>query len=79
MAGGDLLCRCGHAPRPPPGRPHPHPPPYALPSRQNDAAAYAVQHNPEQGLVPWGAHPDVLIDRYDVRSLLDIYVEPDPR
>ncbi|KAL4449357.1 hypothetical protein ABPG77_007001 [Micractinium sp. CCAP 211/92] len=46
---------------------------------KNDAAAYAVQHNPEQGLVPWGAHPDVLIDRYDVRSLLDIYVEPDPR
>lgn len=46
---------------------------------KNDAAAYAVQHNPEQGLVPWGAHPEVLIDRYDVRSLLDIYVEPDPR
>lgn len=53
--------------------------PLAPPSRQNDAAAYAVQHNPEQGLVPWGAHPEVLIDRYDVRSLLDIYVEPDPR
>lgn len=32
-----------------------------------------------EGLVPWGAHPGVLIDRYDVRSLLDMYVEPDPR
>lgn len=32
-----------------------------------------------EGLVPWGAQPDVLIDRYDVRSLLDIYVPPDPR
>lgn len=32
-----------------------------------------------EGLVPWAAHPDVLIDRYDVRSLLDIYIEPDPR
>lgn len=32
-----------------------------------------------EGLVPWGAQPDVLIDRYDVRSLLDMYVAPDPR
>ena len=32
-----------------------------------------------EGLVPWGAKPDVLIDRYDVRSLLDMYIEPDPR
>ena len=32
-----------------------------------------------EGLVPWGAQPDVLIDRYDVRSLLDIYVPPHQR
>ncbi len=31
-----------------------------------------------EGLVPWAARPEELIDRYDVRSLLDMYVEPDP-
>ncbi|PRW45018.1 CLK4-associating serine arginine rich isoform X2 [Chlorella sorokiniana] len=44
---------------------------------KNDAQFYAQQQN--EGLVPWGAQPDVLIDRYDVRSLLDMYVAPDPR
>ncbi len=44
---------------------------------RNDAAVYAIQQN--EGLVPWAAQPDVLIDRYDVRSLLDMYVEPDTR
>ncbi len=32
-----------------------------------------------EGLVPWSAKPDVLIDRDYVRSLLDIYVAPDPQ
>ena len=44
---------------------------------RNDAQFFAIQQN--EGLVPWAARPDVLIDRYDVRSLLDIYVDPDPR
>lgn len=49
----------------------------ALHLGRNDAAAYAQQQ--AEGLVPWAAQPGVLIDRYDVRSLLDMYVPPDPR
>ncbi|PSC70871.1 CLK4-associating serine arginine rich isoform B [Micractinium conductrix] len=48
---------------------------------RNDAQSYAQRRADGQaaeGLVPWGAKPDVLIDRYDVRSLLDMYIEPDP-
>jgi arginine/serine-rich splicing factor 16 len=44
---------------------------------RNDAQSYAQAQ--QEGLVPWGAQPDVLMDRYDVRALLDIYADPDPR
>lgn len=32
---------------------------------RNDAVAYAQQHSPNEGLVPWAAHPEVL-DRKSV-------------
>eukprot|EP00887_Chlorella_sp_A99_P007432 scaffold2.g7432.t1 len=44
---------------------------------RNDAAFYAQQT--EEGLVPWAGAADCLIDRYDVRALLDMYVAPDAR
>lgn len=44
---------------------------------KNDAQYYAIQNN--EGLVPWNGQQDTLIDRYDARSLLDMYVEPDLR
>ena len=31
----------------------------------------------ESGLIPWGAQPDVRIDRFDARSMLDMYREYD--
>jgi Alternative splicing regulator len=33
----------------------------------------------EEGLIPWNGHPDIKIDRFDGRSLLDFYKEPDPK
>lgn len=44
---------------------------------KNEAQYYAIENN--EGLVPWAGQQDNLIDRYDVRSLLDMYVEPDTR
>lgn len=44
---------------------------------KNEAQYYAIENN--EGLVPWAGQQDNLIDRYDVRSLLDMYVEPDKR
>jgi hypothetical protein len=49
---------------------------------RNDSQFYAQQQAGQQageGLVPWPADPAVLMDRYDVRALLDMYVPPDPR
>jgi hypothetical protein len=44
---------------------------------KNEAQYYAIENN--EGLVPWNGQQDCLIDRYDVRALLDMYVEPDTR
>ena len=44
---------------------------------KNDAQYYAIEN--KEGLVPWNGHQDNLIDRYDVRALLDAYVEPDAK
>lgn len=32
----------------------------------------------EEGLIPWNGQHDTLIDRFDGRSLLDFYKDPDP-
>lgn len=41
---------------------------------RNDDHYNAIER--EEGLIPW--KPDVLIDRFDGRSMLDFYKDPDP-
>eukprot|EP00775_Hariotina_reticulata_P011676 gene11676-11819_t len=42
------------------------------------AESHAVNESGEN-LVPWNGQMDNMIDRFDVRALLDFYKEPDPR
>ncbi len=44
---------------------------------KNDAAYYSMAL--EEGLVPWNGDASTLIDRFDVRALLDAYVQPESR
>lgn len=44
---------------------------------RNDSYYYSVEH--QEGLVPWDGNPDILIDRFDARALLDAYaLRPTP-